>query len=130
MARHIIILLSKHQPLSISQMSFGIGTFLLCALALFMCASHSRRLGRRWKSCYGYGYHDPVIQLNQEQITDVCQFGDVVDPSAYSSDASLWKKNILMGGKCQLPDFSGVIIYDSKGNTVAPAKSKLALPWR
>ncbi|KAM7280027.1 hypothetical protein ACFE04_007161 [Oxalis oulophora] len=27
----------------------------------------------------------------------------------------VWQKNIIMGGKCELPDFSGVIIYDSEG---------------
>ncbi|GFP78997.1 hypothetical protein PHJA_000043200 [Phtheirospermum japonicum] len=129
MARHIVMILSKHQPLSIARTGFGTCTFLLCAFALFMCASHSRRW-RRWKSCYGYGNHEPFIQLNQEEITGY-QFGDV-DPSTCSGDGSLWKKNILIGGKCQLPDFSGVIIYDSKGNAVAPAKSKPALPipWR
>ncbi|GFP78988.1 hypothetical protein PHJA_000042300 [Phtheirospermum japonicum] len=68
MARHIVMILSKHQPLSIGRTGFGTCTFLLCALALFMCASHSRRW-RRWKSCYGYGNHEPVIQLNQEEIT-------------------------------------------------------------
>lgn len=42
-----------------------------------------------------------------------------------------WQKNILMGGKCQLPDFSGVIIYDSARNAVTPNKpSQLALPWK
>ncbi|GFP78991.1 hypothetical protein PHJA_000042600 [Phtheirospermum japonicum] len=104
MARHIVMILSKHQPLSIARTGFGTCTFLLCALALFMCASHSRRW-RRWKSCYGYGNHEPVIQLNQEEITGY-QFGDV-DPSTCNGDGSLWMKNILMGGKCQLPDFSG-----------------------
>ncbi|KAI3459969.1 hypothetical protein Pfo_016632 [Paulownia fortunei] len=122
MARHILL---KHQPVSISHMGFGIGTLLFCALALFMCASHSRRW-RRWKACYGYGNQDPVIQLNQEDIIGY-QFGDV-DPSTYSGEGSVWKKNILMGGKCQLPDFSGVIIYDSTGNVVTPAKSQRALP--
>ncbi|KAL0322849.1 UNVERIFIED_CONTAM: hypothetical protein Sangu_1904200 [Sesamum angustifolium] len=124
MARHIFV---KNQPIGLSHVGFGIGTFLLCALALFMCASHSRRL-RRWKSCYGYGNEEPVIQLNPEEIIGY-EFGEV-DPSAYSGEGSLWKKNILMGGKCQLPDFSGVIIYDSAGNAVTPAKSQRALPWK
>jgi hypothetical protein len=29
---------------------------------------------------------------------------------------SLWQRTILMGEKCQPPDFSGAIIYDDKGN--------------
>jgi hypothetical protein len=44
---------------------------------------------------------------------------------------SVWRKNILMGGKCQLPDFSGVIIYDSDGNVVTPAKNpRPLLTWK
>ncbi|OVA05044.1 hypothetical protein BVC80_1211g120 [Macleaya cordata] len=31
----------------------------------------------------------------------------------------LWQKNILMGEKCQLPDFSGVIYYDCEGNQLS-----------
>lgn len=121
MARDIIL---DRQPLTTSHIGFTFGTLLLCAFALFMCASHSRRW-RKWRACYGYGDHDPVIQLNHEMI----HFGDV-DSSTISGEASVWKKNILMGGKCELPDFSGVIIYDSAGNVVTPAKTPRALPWK
>lgn len=46
----------------------------------------------------------------------------------------VWQKNILMGGKCQLPEFSGVINYDAAGNIVAPsgrprAAGTAALGW-
>lgn len=90
-----------------------------------MCASHSRKW-RKWRACYGYGDQDPVIQLNPERIQGYA-FGDV-DESTYSGEVSIWKKNIMMGGKCQLPDFSGVIIYDTAGNPVTPAKTPRALP--
>ncbi|KAH6768312.1 hypothetical protein C2S51_013648 [Perilla frutescens var. frutescens] len=124
MVRHISF---KNQQESISYLGLGVGSLILCALALFMCAGHSRRRRwRRWKSCYGYGNQDPVIQLNPAEIIEY-QFGDV-DPSACSGEGTLWKKNILMGGKCQLPDFSGVIMYDSTGNVVAPARNQSALP--
>ncbi|RZC44053.1 hypothetical protein C5167_037004 [Papaver somniferum] len=39
-----------------------------------------------------------------------------------SGEVSLWQRNILMGGKCRLPAFSGVIVYDSEGNLVAPKR--------
>ncbi|KAL8491473.1 hypothetical protein ACS0TY_023188 [Phlomoides rotata] len=123
MARHIFF---NQHPLTISYIGFGLGTLLLSAFTLFMCATRSPRQWRRWKSCYGYGNHDPVIQLNPDEILDY-QFGDV-DPSTRSGEGTLWKKNILMGGKCQLPDFSGVIIYDSTGNVVPPAKNLTPLP--
>ncbi|CAA0841995.1 Unknown protein [Striga hermonthica] len=115
---------------SVSQIGLGIGSFLLCVLALFACASHSRTRWRKWKSCYVFGNREPVIQLNHEDVITGYHYGEA-DPSAYSGEVStLWKKNILMGGKCQLPDFSGVIIYDSVGNVVDTGKSKPKLPWK
>lgn len=92
-----------------------------------MCATHSRSW-RKWKSCYGYRDQDPVIQLNPEGMEAFTI--DDVDESTYNGEASVWKKNIIMGGKCQLPDFSGVIIYDTAGNLVSPAKTPCALPWK
>ncbi|KAG5246129.1 Acetate kinase [Salix suchowensis] len=80
-------------------------TLLLCAFALFI-------------ACYGSWDHDPVIQLNTEE-TMLGAGGHGI----HAGSLSVWKKNILMGGKCQLPDFSGVIIYDSDGNVVTPAKN-------
>lgn len=37
----------------------------------------------------------------------------------------LWQRRILMGERCQPPDFAGVIIYDDKGNQLPefPARS-------
>lgn len=111
---------------SIANTGLGIGTLLLCAFALFMCANHSRRWTRKWRTCYGHGYQEPVIQLNPGDIQS--HFGES-DPSACGGEyVSVWKKNILMGGKCQLPEFSGVIIYDSAGNVVTPAKTNKARP--
>ncbi|KAG8369267.1 hypothetical protein BUALT_Bualt15G0133700 [Buddleja alternifolia] len=129
MARHILL---RHHPITISHIGFGVGSLILCAFALFMCASHSQRKWRRWKACYGHGNQEPIIQLNREEIFGY-QFGDV-DQSSYSGDQGpVWKKNILMGGKCELPNFSGVIIYDSTGNVVTPAQNRQslpALPWK
>ncbi|GMH31588.1 hypothetical protein Nepgr_033432 [Nepenthes gracilis] len=43
-------------------------------------------------------------------------------------DGPLWQRTILMGGKCQPLDFSGVIYYDSDGNRMheLPIKSAYA----
>ncbi|KAK3018096.1 hypothetical protein RJ639_004781 [Escallonia herrerae] len=109
------------------------GTLFLCAFALFMCANHSPKWRRRWRACYGFLTDEPVmhIQLNNDTVSDAFQSGNGEDESNYNSgEVSVWQKNIIMGGKCQLPDFSGVIIYDSEGNIVAPAKPTLALTWK
>ncbi|KAG8660709.1 hypothetical protein MANES_02G184300v8 [Manihot esculenta] len=118
-------------PLNTSQAAMAGMTLLLCAFALFMCASHSRKW-RRWSTCYGSSNHSPVIQLNTEAMmlsTGVRTLhGRSNSELLFSGEqqqqgVGVWQKNILMGGKCQLPDFSGVIIYDSDGNVVAPAKN-------
>ncbi|CAI0624585.1 unnamed protein product [Linum tenue] len=102
-------------------------TVALCAFALFLCASHGRRR-RRWRSSHwSYGFvPDPVIQLENPGAMMLAGSGE------QSGMNPVWKKNILMGGKCQLPDFSGVIIYDSDGNHVTPPSNKNCprLTWK
>ena len=51
-----------------------------------------------------------------------------VQPGDGEASPCVWQKGILMGGKCQLPDFSGVINYDPAGNLVAPARPGRAVP--
>ncbi|KNA21854.1 hypothetical protein SOVF_039180 [Spinacia oleracea] len=113
--------------LSMPQTGFAALTLFFCALTLFMCASHSRRW-RRWSACYTSRGSEPVIhQLHNEGM----MFTSTDAEENHHVSGPVWQKNILMGGKCQLPDFSGVIIYDSTGSTVAPNKpSRLALPWK
>ncbi|KAF4348376.1 uncharacterized protein LOC133032240 [Cannabis sativa] len=106
------------------QVGFAGMTFFLCAIALFKCASHSRAW-RQWRACYEPDTIDDhsvqhIQHGNNRQIMDVDE-----------DEVSVWQKNILMGGKCQLPDFSGVIIYDTNGSVMAPSKPpRLLLPWK
>ncbi|GMP80026.1 hypothetical protein CsSME_00035289 [Camellia sinensis var. sinensis] len=128
-------LLLPHHLSTTSQSSYVAATLLLCAFALFACASHSRKWRRQWRACYGYGNcnNGPVIQHNNEEMIcgfQFCNGGEEGSMCGRSGEVSVWKKNILMGGKCQLPDFSGVIIYDSAGNIVPAAKASPALPWK
>ncbi|OIV99951.1 hypothetical protein TanjilG_26289 [Lupinus angustifolius] len=48
----------------------------------------------------------------------------------YWGDGGVWQKEILMGGKCEPLDFSGVIYYDSTGNqtTQVPLRSPRVSP--
>ncbi|KAL2334975.1 hypothetical protein Fmac_016188 [Flemingia macrophylla] len=119
--------LAMMQPLLSSSHIFLVAmTLMLCAVALLMCASHSSRKWHQWISCYAF-QEEPVIEFNHNEAvmmsTSTCG-----EPQ---EEGSLWQKNILMGGKCQLPDFSGVIIYDSDGNIVNPSKtSRPLLTWK
>ncbi|GAV58224.1 hypothetical protein CFOL_v3_01758 [Cephalotus follicularis] len=118
----------KHTETSTYQAGVAGATLFLCAFALFICASHSRK----WRACYDLldDFHDdPVIQHNNGSMerTEVHDFqpgnGDENMASGEQQGVSIWQKNVLMGGKCQLPDFSGIIIYDTEGNVVTPAKT-------
>lgn len=50
---------------------------------------------------------------------------------AEPGEDGVWQRNILMGEKCQPPDFSGVIYYDVKGNRLSepPPRSPRASPF-
>ncbi|KAF5208444.1 nucleolar protein [Thalictrum thalictroides] len=107
---------------SISHIGLGVATLFFCAIALIMCASHSRRW-RIWHVC-GSSSFEPIIQLNNEGIilatTKEHQFNSENEQNNSGviegvHGGSVWQKGILMGKKCQLPDYSGIITYDSEG---------------
>ncbi|CAJ2666419.1 hypothetical protein L195_g035383 [Trifolium pratense] len=118
MARPLSVI---HPSLGTSNIGLTAMTLMLCAVALLMCASHSRKW-RHWLACNAFA-EEPVIELNNEVM--------MISGCEQQEEGSIWQKNILMGGKCQLPDFSGVIIYDSNGDIVNPAKtSHPLLTWK
>ncbi|CAL1362717.1 unnamed protein product [Linum trigynum] len=135
---HITIAITKHLSLTLPQAAMAAMTLALCAFALFLCASHGRRRITRWRRHWSYGFvPDPVIQLENHHGAMLVDSGvDDGGSSMFSMEQSginpVWKKNILMGGKCQLPDFSGVIIYDSDGNHVVPPsnRNRPMLTWK
>ncbi|KAI4352780.1 hypothetical protein L6164_007000 [Bauhinia variegata] len=120
MARPLVMIYEETLP-STLHIGVAVMTLLVCAIVLLMCASHSSK----WSSCYGIFEEEPepIIEINNQEV--------MLGTNSEQQEVSLWRKNILMGGKCQLPDFSGVIIYDSEGNIVTPAKpSPPLLTWK
>ncbi|KAL6604562.1 hypothetical protein ACP70R_042989 [Stipagrostis hirtigluma subsp. patula] len=90
----------------------------VCALALALCASHAapERL-RRALASVSRRRTEPVIAAVHQ-----------VQPGEGVASPCVWQRGILMGGKCQLPDFSGVINYDPAGNIVPPGRPGRAAP--
>ncbi|GAB2270270.1 hypothetical protein Dimus_005175 [Dionaea muscipula] len=118
MAHHL--LLSYTSMISASQAGLAVLSLFLCAMALLLCASHTRKLRRRLCTCYGM-----AMARNETDPVSIMHLG------GEEQQDSIWQKNILMGGKCQLPDFSGVIVYDSAGNLISSSQpSRPALPWK
>ncbi|MBA0869492.1 hypothetical protein Goshw_028811 [Gossypium schwendimanii] len=136
MARQLYSTPPSSTTLNASQAGLAAVTLLLCAFALIKCASHTRKLRRQWRACYEFfdeDYIDPVIEIQHEATNAEIsgyQAEDVADTSMFSREQPVWQKNILMGEKCQLPDFSGVIIYDSEGNVVTSSKTPRLLTWK
>ncbi|KAG8070324.1 hypothetical protein GUJ93_ZPchr0006g41631 [Zizania palustris] len=110
------------------QLGAAAAAFLaVCALALALCASHSapERL-RRALASVSRRRTEPVISIHRVQPGGDGGEEDDGPPPC------VWQKNILMGGKCQLPEFSGMINYDADGNIVAPGRPRAvpaALGW-
>ncbi|BFG16977.1 hypothetical protein CerSpe_032520 [Prunus speciosa] len=58
-----------------------------------------------------------------------CSPGDEVEDGF--GEGGVWQKSILMGDKCQPPEFSGAIYYDSSGNQLSelpPRSPRVASP--
>ncbi|KAF3447379.1 hypothetical protein FNV43_RR12565 [Rhamnella rubrinervis] len=110
--------LFPHYIQSTLQVGLAAMTLFFCAMVLFMCASHSRNYRRSWRACYEPDDNEDTTSIQHIQHGN----NDEIMCSDDEQGVSVWQKNILMGGKCQLPDFSGIIIYDADGNVVAPAK--------
>ncbi|PUZ74654.1 hypothetical protein GQ55_1G082500 [Panicum hallii var. hallii] len=103
----------------------SVAAFLaVCALALALCASHSAPGAGRLRRA--------LASVSRRRTEPVIAAVHQVQPGGGEASPCVWQKGILMGGKCQLPDFSGVINYDPAGNLVAPARpgrAVLALGW-
>ncbi|KAJ4808681.1 hypothetical protein LUZ62_021247 [Rhynchospora pubera] len=86
------------------------GFLLVCAALLLACASHSQPW-RRIMGSMSFRRSEPVMSIYQVQ-------------PGVGEEPCIWQKGILMGEKCQMPDYSGVITYDTAGNLVAPGRPR------
>ncbi|CAN6442254.1 unnamed protein product [Victoria cruziana] len=115
--------------------AMGLAGLILSTFVLSMCAFHLKRRRRRHKISHMF-ISNPTAPMNagpQPLTSKAIQWTrpgehDGVDEAFVSQELCLWKKNILMGEKCQPPEFSGVVMYDSAGNIVSPAAARLAYP--
>ncbi|GLJ09489.1 hypothetical protein SUGI_0110560 [Cryptomeria japonica] len=86
-------------------------TLAAVTVALSLCAMRSRK--------YDKSPSDILVAKNMEEGLTA------YDHPATEERESLWQRNILMGERCQPPEFSGLIIYDNMGNRIPkfPPKS-------
>ncbi|KAA3472285.1 transmembrane protein [Gossypium australe] len=53
------------------------------------------------------------------------EYGDSVGWRSHNSDSPVWQRPILMGEKCELPRFSGLILYDERGQLLDDSVKRL-----
>uniref|UniRef100_A0A5K1E6C4 Uncharacterized protein n=1 Tax=Nymphaea colorata TaxID=210225 RepID=A0A5K1E6C4_9MAGN len=114
--------------------AMGLAGLILSTFVLTMCAFRLKRRRRRHLISHMF-ISNPTAPMNAEPqplttkaIRCTRPGEDGIDESFVSQELCLWKKNILMGEKCQPPEFSGVIMYDSAGKLVSPAVPRITYP--
>ncbi|XP_060190293.1 uncharacterized protein LOC132619389 [Lycium barbarum] len=67
------------------------------------------------------------VRWSQKQkLSPLLVSGDQVEADfgwqSRSSDSPVWQRPILMGEKCELPKFSGLILYDQRGHATSSSR--------
>ncbi|CAN4124737.1 unnamed protein product [Withania somnifera] len=119
MVRPILPRISSGENLYTS-MPLAIGVFLSILALVALCAKQAKITSK--KSHEKTKIAPRPLPLNPNMTKKVGEesgesTGDVTGEVA--GEEGLWKKAIMMGEKCQPPQFSGVIYYDSFGNRVS-----------
>ncbi|KAL2519144.1 hypothetical protein Adt_15394 [Abeliophyllum distichum] len=101
----------------------AIGLFVSASLIVALCAKHAKQAPRKYQT------DDPKIESKsplpspKQLITAISNKASPRKSDAKAKEGfgegGLWQKAILMGEKCQPPDFAGVIYYDYSGNRIS-----------
>lgn len=108
----------------------AIGLFVSATLLVALCAKHAKQVSRKYraddpkmasKSPLPLPKQPITAKSNKAPATPRKSAGDEFDTKAKEGfgEGGLWQKAILMGEKCQPPEFSGVIYYDYSGNRIS-----------
>ncbi|KAI3467147.1 hypothetical protein Pfo_023810 [Paulownia fortunei] len=125
-----------HVSESFSPIPLAIGLFVSVSLLVGLCAKHARQVPRKYTSKTS----DPntakaplpspkqlIATISNKAMTPLVhakkssgQESDagVGGKNKGNDESGLWQKAILMGERCQPPEFSGVIYYDYSGNRI------------
>ncbi|ERN03864.1 hypothetical protein AMTR_s00078p00160030 [Amborella trichopoda] len=123
---------SVHHTLSSSNKGaiIALASLALCALTISLCTFHARRK-RKLKARTHFSISNPILPFDtRHQILAKWRLRRLQNAGTHeelgrSSENCLWQKGIIMGEKCQPPDFSGVIMYDVAGKLVDPGTPRV-----
>lgn len=80
----------------------------------------------KWEERKGGSWRETPLPLLEKRVSS--EF-DLRWPS-HNSDSPVWQRPILMGEKCELPRFSGLILYDERGQLRCDADHKETHPCK
>ncbi|KZV18645.1 hypothetical protein F511_03539 [Dorcoceras hygrometricum] len=142
MVRPIPIPIPIHASGTFSSIPLAIGLFVSVSLLVALCAKHARQIPRKCasKTTEPNTPHRSPLVLPKQLKTSLGSMAIMSlvhgrksgpDSGAGKEDIGVWQKAILMGEKCQPPEFSGAIYYDYDGNRIPEMpKSPRAGPLR
>lgn len=70
---------------------------------------------RKWEETRGGSWRETPLPLLEKGVS---RSGFDVRWQSHNSESPVWQRPILMGEKCELPRFSGLILYDESGQPV------------
>lgn len=120
-----------HGSESFSAIPLAIGLFVSVSLLVGLCAKHAKQIPRKYNSKtsnpntakaplpspkqlianISHKAMSPLVHGKKSAKSDGGVGGN-------DEESGVWQKAILMGEKCQPPEFSGVIYYDYDGNRI------------
>ncbi|KAF8389807.1 hypothetical protein HHK36_024326 [Tetracentron sinense] len=113
------------------------GLFVSVSALIALCVKQANRVSRRFGTGRGGSKTSPksplspskqllttisnkaIPFLHKKRSSKESEAGDGEKAEEGFGDGGLWQRDILMGEKCQPPDFSGVIYYDINGNKLS-----------
>ncbi|XP_027152507.1 uncharacterized protein LOC113752604 [Coffea eugenioides] len=138
MVRPMPIHVTNHE--NFCSLPLAIGLFISASVLVALCARHSKMLARECGNGTIENSTDSKLSprspllLPKKTITNINNAADhpegnnrgeseargiFANPGEGFGEGGLWQKKILMGEKCQPPEFSGVLFYDSHGNRIS-----------
>ncbi|CAA0833030.1 Unknown protein [Striga hermonthica] len=121
------------QMINLSPIPLAIALFVSVSLLVALCAKHARKYSTKTRTSDDQDRPNKHLRSAKQVITAVghkamaplvcgkksrLEF-DTKMLGNGREENGLWQKAILMGEKCQPPEFSGVIYYDYNGNRIA-----------
>lgn len=118
----------------------AIGLFISVSVLVALCARHSKQFHRKYATTTKSSSTDSEIAPRspllppKKIMTNINNKADhsygnnrekseshelISNPNEGFGEGGLWQKSILMGEKCQPPEFSGVLFYDSCGKRIS-----------